>query len=194
MVDVTRSCSNFLREFLEVNSKLRVALLGTLCNQVDLTFDDLLVLVGVLLADVIAADLEHGDIDALRNSLKQDLFFLLVQFDIISDLQLGPGLVLRSLLDPSNDFFWAQVGFFDEIREGPNVLIKWLNCSLHLLLDSFELAPKPDVFVDQIPLLALLVDRLLGLFEGNIRGLDVLHRLALEESSEQDLFKLRNLL
>lgn len=194
LVDVFGRLSHFPGDFFEFLRELGVAALCKTSNHVNLLLDDVAVLLGVHVTDVVAVDFEHRNRDAFRNTIEQDLLKTLVLIDVILNLLRRPSLVLRHLLYFLDPCISAQFVLSLEVSKGLDVLFERLDSAVHLIDQLCKCVPKPYVFIDKLSLLALFIYRLLGLLNWDSRGLDVLLGLVTEKSMKQDWLQLRNFL
>ena len=102
------SLHDFVLHEAERSSQLDGVVLGNLSNQLDVLLSDLLVLALVGIADVLAVDEEHGDLDLVRNAVKQVLLKLMLLHDIVAD-HLGSRSRLALL-------FLRELGFHARVR------------------------------------------------------------------------------
>lgn len=143
-------------------------------------------------ADVLAVDLEDGDVDGLGDLVTDALFFLAMLVDVILEALSCDGVVtLIKLLDIA---IGVKLVLTLELVERLNIVVEWLNRFLERLADLVEGVPKPDVliwkelFVVGVFRLAL---RLISRTEGS---LEHLLSMGLEQVSQKDGLQLGDLL
>jgi hypothetical protein len=150
------------------------------------------VLSHIHVADVLAVDLEDGDVYGLGDLVTDALFFLAMLVDVVLEALCCDGVVaLIKLLDIA---IGVKLVLTLELVERLNIVVEWLNRFLERLADLVEGVPKPDVLIWE-ELFVVGVFRLaLWLISRTEGSLEHLLSVSLEQVSQKDRLQLGDLL
>jgi hypothetical protein len=192
LLDILGWAADALVDLIELRREGIVHVLGLLGDQLDLLFDDVGVLSHIHVADVLAVDLEDGDVDGLGDLVTDALFFLAMLVDVILEALSCDGVVtLIKLLDIA---IGVKLVLTLELVERLNIVVEWLNRFLERLADLVEGVPKPDVLIWE-ELFVVGVFRLaLWLISRTEGSLEHLLSVSLEQVSQKDRLQLGDLL
>jgi hypothetical protein len=149
-------------------------------------------LAAIHVTDILAVNLEDGDIHELRYLLSQALFFLAVLVNVILEAFGGDRVI--SLIKRLDELVGDKLVLTLEFAEGLNIVVEGLNRLLERVTDLVEGIPKPDVLIWKELLVVWVFSLALGFLSWAERGLKHLLAMGLEKMSEEDWLKLWNLL
>jgi len=162
-------------------------------DQLDVFLADLGVLALVGVADVLAVDEEHGNLDLVGDSGKK-LFLVLELFvDIVTDQSGGGWELALALLDElGNILVRVEVVLGVEGTVGLDVLVEGHDGALQVVKKLLEGVPKPGILVQELGFVARIGGTGLGRWDDG--SLDCLRVLRLEELLEKHGLEMRDLL